>query len=116
RVMLKMLQQQRAKQVEDINKRAVEFYRNRLQTEPRAELLYHMLQLGASDAEIDQYWQPSLRDALERASPELPPEGQVYVAIKTGTDVDPKLRAQASLYSWERFTAQKARELIRYGD
>jgi tetratricopeptide (TPR) repeat protein len=116
RVMLKLLQDKRPEQVSWIHRLAVEYYRTHLTTEPRAELLYHLLQSGADAAETDTFWDPDAAESLLSSLDEFPPAAQAYLARKTGADLSEEVRKAADLQSWERFAERKARDAIRYGD
>jgi cellulose synthase operon protein C len=115
RVMLKLLEDERRDQVDQIHKAAFEYYLPRVDSASRIERIY-ALQLGKNEEEIRSLWWPDAAESLLSSIDELPPASQLVLTLITGRSADADLRKLADLDQWERIVEAKCRQEIRYGN
>jgi hypothetical protein len=114
-IMLRLLKEDRPDQVAEIHRGAASYYHSQTGAAARGEELYHLLQLDSDKAILDAAWTSEAARFILSSREELPPRAQAYLALKTNTDLDPEIRAQAEQQEWEAITESKVRELIRLG-
>src|SRR5215213_4854785 len=94
RTMLKLLTEKEPDKAAQINRKAVEWYKNQSGWRAKAEELYHRLQLRQEPSERE-FSDPEVRSSLQGSIAELPPGSQRYLA-PLGFQIDPKVLAQAT--------------------
>jgi hypothetical protein len=114
RVMLELLEKDRADQVAAIHRGAVDYYeRNGTTGEERAEEIYHRLKLGEDPSVVGRRWMPEAGPFLEDALEELPPRAQAAVASHAGFKLkDESVYGRASVEEWELYTERRIAEGI----
>lgn len=120
RVMLKMLQQERPKQVRQIHENAFRYYgeQSPANSISRIEALYHFLQLSPTENDVAGLWSrtPEASESLLSSIEELPTSSQLIVYLLAGREPSPELKKLADSDQWERATERSAREALQYGD
>jgi hypothetical protein len=116
RVMLKMLEAERPVQVRQIHARAYEFYRSSPGTVAQIESVYHGLQLGIDQREIEKLWIEEATESMLSCVDELPAVSQLIVYSLSKHEPPQELRSFASQEQWERFAEERARQALQYAD
>jgi hypothetical protein len=114
RTMLKLLVQKAPGQVEDIQRRAVEWYAGQQGWRPRAEEIYHRLQLGQQFISRSDVEHPEIRSSLQASMVEFPPSVQIRLAA-LGFQVAKDILQQATQEQVEQNQAAEIENLLPYG-
>ena len=102
--------------VEQIDRRAVQFYRSRPGPIARAEEIYHRLRLREPAVTLDERWLPEARDYLRNAGEEVPAQQRLWLAGKLGVTLGPAARQAASQDAWEEQAARSAERYLQSGE
>ena len=113
RTMLKLLIEKEPDKAAQINRKAVEWYKNQSGWRAKAEELYHRLQLRQEPSERE-FSHPEVRSSLQGSISELPPVSQRYLA-PLGFQIDPEILAQATTQEREAALAAEIEDLIPHG-
>jgi tetratricopeptide (TPR) repeat protein len=120
RQMIGLLRVMNQKQVDEIHRGAIRYYERFDDDLSRAEELYHRLSLNEPREVLDTRWRATAEPSLRTARDELPPEALAYLASRSVVgfeaarlDESATFWQHADLLTWERKTAQWARELLR---
>ncbi len=114
RTMLKLLIEKEPDKAAQINRKAVDWYKNQSGWRAKAEELYHRLQLRQEPDERE-FSDPEVRSSLQGSISELPPVSQRYLA-PLGFQIDPEVLAQATTQEREAALAAEIEDLIPHGE
>jgi cellulose synthase operon protein C len=113
RVMLRLIEEDQPRVVEDIERRAVDYYTAQEGPVARAEEIYHRLRLGQSPRDVDARWEPGVEAYLYGAQEEVGERAQAYLAAKLKDGrVPPEVLRAADLEDWELLTAREVEDLL----
>ena len=114
RLMLPELAATHRETVQEIDRRAVEYYIKRSWEGAvmLAEEIYHRLRLGQDVESIDKRWDDKAAPYLQNALEELEARPRVYLASKLGVTPDPNLLKEADQDQWEAHAARQAHNYL----
>ena len=120
RQMIGLLRAINQKQVDQIHRAAVRYYQRFDDDASRAEELYHRLSLNQSREILDKRWRASAERSLRVAREELPPDALAYLASRSAMPFEAATLNESAIFwqnadlvTWERKTAQWAKELLQ---
>jgi hypothetical protein len=120
RQMIGLLRIMNHKQVDQIHRAAIRYYERFDDDRSRAEELYHRLSLNEPREVLDTRWRATAEPSLRTAREELPPEALAYLASRSAIGFEAATIEESAMFwqhadlvTWERKTAQWARELLR---
>jgi hypothetical protein len=111
-VMLKLLRNDQPTKVEDIQRRAVAFYKMQPGVVARAEEIYHRLSLGEDPETITERWMDGVEQYLQSSIGDLPARAQTYLASRIGFEIDQETWNKASREDLERQAVRRVNELL----
>ena len=117
RATLPLLQADEPALTRQISERAVAYYAERPERDPRerAEELYHRLVLDQDRDEIDARWLDGAEGFLHDSLGEFSGARLAYLASRLGVVVDAETEALADLEDWERVALRRATEELELG-
>lgn len=119
RTVVSGFRRERPEVARSIDEAAVRYYEAKEDVTSRAEEIYHRLMLGQASDDIDARWVSGVEDALRGAIGDLAGPARAYLAATLGLDLQEIDWSAADQPTWERYIAQRARDLIvleRYAD
>jgi hypothetical protein len=111
--MLKLLAQDKPERVKSLHRAAVEFFEQQSDLASRAELLYHLMMLGADSKELESYWQSGYGPALQDALDEVPKPAAAWLATHLGLVLSDELAGVAERSDLERAVGKQALYALR---
>ncbi len=116
KVMLKLIRESKPDTVEEIHRRAADYYAKKNDITSRAEEFYHRLSLNQSPRALDVRWLDGIQKYLLRSFDELPPKGQAYLSARVGMESDDlSIWEEADIEDQERRLVRKVAELLNSG-
>ncbi|MDF2188440.1 ATP-binding protein [Paraflavitalea sp. CAU 1676] len=117
RVMLKLVRKsEEGKIAEEIDHRAVEFYKDKEGVVNRAEEIYHRLVLGESPRSVEARWLDGVQKYLLTGLEELPDKAQAFILGKAGIESAKKdVWESADAEDQIRHIARQAANLLNSG-
>jgi len=115
RLMLGQLRSSAPRKVEEIHRRAIDYYAVHTDLISRAEQVYHRLSLHQTRDEVASLVTPELEPFLANAMEELDPPEQALLADLLHIELPADARQQADQLTWERATSRVLRESMRSG-
>ena len=97
--------------IEEIDSKAVDFYRVKEGAVNRAEEIYHRLRLKEAESILTSRWIPEAAAHLQGALNEVSSQQRLWLAERLNVTLDESVRQAASQEEWE---AQAARSADRY--
>jgi hypothetical protein len=113
RLMLGQLRSSMPRKVDEIHRRAIEYYMPLTDPMSRAEEVYHRLSLHQSRDEVSPLVSPELEPLLANAMDELAPPEQALLADLLHIELPLAARQQADQLGWERTTSRMLKESMR---
>ncbi len=113
KVMLEPLRKDKREKVEQIHRKAVEYYLTFDDGVSRAEEIYHRLSLGIERDALESRWLDDVQQNLGSAIEELPPKSKAFLAAKLSLEVDESVWQEAELPDWETHAGRRATDLIK---
>lgn len=99
--------------VEDINRRAIDFYHKFDGAIERAEEIYHMLRIGEPEDVLNSRWSDDAARYLQGALEEVSAEQRLWLAERLNVTLDASVRQAASQESWERQAVRSANRYLK---
>jgi tetratricopeptide (TPR) repeat protein len=121
-LMLPLLRAELGEQARQIDMAAVRFWSGKDDPEARAEEIYHLLWLGATERALDAVWdagtvsRPLMEDALDEFEAlDGSTAARIWLCRKLEREISPALESSADLVDWERNAERGARSLLASG-
>ena len=112
KVMLEPLRKDKREKVEQIHRKAVEYYQTFDDGVSRAEEIYHRLSLGIERNILESRWIDGVQQNLGSAIEELPLKSRAFLAARLGLEVDESIWEAAELQDWETHAKLRAGDLL----